>query len=120
MPLKRKPKKPRKQRIVIQTVRSTDLTLDEYRRSPELVNAALKVWNDPNFLLIWDVLKNESPVNQGFPVIGVQATDRVAHQSKIEGYHLALNNLEALKTLDEQSIPLEATFENPDKEQNAN
>lgn len=114
MPLKKaKPAKlPR--RIRIETVRSTDLTLEVWRRSPELVDAAMKLSNDPNFRLLMDMLRNESPVNYGLPQLGVQPTDRIAHQSKVEGYHLVLNNIEAAQRLENTSAPIEAVFENPD------
>ena len=111
--MKPKPKKlPRK--IRIETVRSTDLTLDDWRRSPELVTALLKLSCDPTFRLLVDMLRNESPVNYHLPQLGVQPTDRIVHQSKVEGYHLVLNNIEAAQEPEITGGAIEATFENPD------
>lgn len=87
------------------------MRLDEWQRSENLVTAATRVLSDPTMRVMLDVLRNESPVNFALPDQGVQATDRIAYQSKTEGYHLALNNLEAFAMLKTDAPLIEATFE---------
>jgi hypothetical protein len=100
-----------KERIQIRIVRSTELRLEEWRRDPALVSYAMGLFRDPRFHLLLDVLKTEAPSNYGLPSIGVTSDDRLAYASKIEGYHLALNNLESMTRLLEGAKHIEATFE---------
>jgi hypothetical protein len=110
--------RPRKQKptsaVTVQVVRSSDLTLEQWRKSEGLVSSLLALAKTPVFKTMMDVLRNESPVNLGLPKLGVQPTDRIVHQAQVEGYHLCLNNIEAMATVGPQSTTVEATFEDPD------
>lgn len=103
--------RPKKQKIAVQSVLTTEIRLEQWRSSPELVVAAQRLRKDPTFRAIMDVLRTESPANYGLPVTGVSPEDRCHHASKIEGYNLALNNLEAMFRFNQSLTPLEATFE---------
>ena len=103
-------------RIKVVPVFTTDITLEMWQRTPELVSEALRVSKDPAFKMMLDCMKASSPVHNGFPEMGTQLMDRAAHQAKTEGYHLALNNLEAMVTLAKVHERIEATFEDPDNQ----
>ena len=103
--------------INVQVVRSSDLTLEQWRKSEGLVSSLLTLSKTPIFKTMLDVLRTESPVNLGLPKLGVQPTDRIVHQAQIEGYHLCLNNIEAMITKGQESQTVEATFEDPDFQQ---
>lgn len=109
-----RPRKQKPQPVTVQVVRSSDLTLDQWRKSEALVSSLLALTKSPVFKTMMDVLRNESPVNLGLPKLGVQPTDRIVHQAQVEGYHLCLNNIEAMATPGAQSSTVEATFEDPD------
>lgn len=96
--------------IRIENTESSSLTLAEWRKAPEMVAEAKRLFSDPNFKLILRVMHNESPVNYGIPKVGIDATARLTHLGQIEGYHMALNNLEAFAVIQEENIPLESTF----------
>lgn len=118
MKTKRPRGRPRKVRptptINVQVVRSSDLTLEQWRQSEGLVSSLLTLSKQPIFKTMMDVLRTESPVNLGLPKLGVQPTDRIVHQAQVEGYHLCLNNIEAMITKGAESRTVEATFEDPD------
>lgn len=105
-------------RIRIVDVRSSNLTLDIWQRSQELVTEAMRLAQDRTFKLMMDCLRNSSPVNYGLPDIGTNPMDRAALQAKTEGYHMALNNIEAMSQLLQRQDTIEAVFENPDENQN--
>lgn len=104
-------RKPAKTKIQVVSVQSTELRLDQWRSMPDLVLAAQRLRKDSTFRAIIDVLRTESPANYGLPLTGVSPEDRCHHASKIEGYNLALNNLESLCHVNPHTEPIEATFE---------
>lgn len=107
---------PKPLNIRIKVRPSRQLRLEEWQASEFLVSEGKRLLSDTAFQVALDVLRNESPVNYGLPDLGVQPTDRIAHQSKTEGYHLALNNIEALATFKVAQRHVEATFEPPEVE----
>lgn len=96
-------------RIEVKVMPSTAMKLTDWRMSPELVRYAKRLMDDPQFQILLSVLRNESPSNYGVPY-GATHDDRIAHACKAEGYHLALNNLEALAEEEKKPIHIEATF----------
>lgn len=102
---------PPKRTVVIEHLPSTELRLSDWQASTELVVSAQKLKRDPAFRTMLDVLRNESPANFALPITGMTADDRIAHASRIEGYNLALNNIDAMAHLNNTREPLEATFE---------
>lgn len=92
------------------------LTLAEWQSSESLVAEGQRLLADHGLRLALDMLRHESPVNYGLPVLGVAATDRIVHQARTDGYHLCLNNLEALGTLNLAEQPVEATFVLPESD----
>lgn len=101
------------QRIQITAVKSTKITLEQWRKDPSLVEQAKNLQASSAFRMMMDCLRSEHPCGIAFPAVGAQPTDRMALQSKIEGYELALNRIEAMATPYKISKPLEATFESP-------
>lgn len=85
------------------------LTLDEWRADEMMSGAASKVLNDATMKLMLQVLYNSSPAWEVLTL--ATPDDRIAQQCKIEGYTMALANLEALGKHQEMSLPLEATWE---------
>lgn len=100
-----------RRRIRVEVIRSTGLRLQDWQLSPELVSAANRVFNTTEFRMMLDCLRTECPANYGLPATGVTADDRVAHACKIEGYMMALNNLEAMCNQIKGETVIEATFE---------
>lgn len=86
------------------------LTLSEWRSNDALLKQAAKFLNDPQFRMMLDVLRNEHISNQ---VVSLDAKPeaRSALLARIEGYSMALTNLEAMGTQEVQEEALEATFE---------
>lgn len=85
------------------------LTLDEWRADEMMAGAAGKVLNDPTMRLMVQVLYNSSPAWEVLTL--ARPEDRVAQQCKIEGYTMALANLEALAKHQKMTMPVEATWE---------
>jgi hypothetical protein len=105
-------------RIKIVPVLSSNVTLEMWQRSEELVAEAMRLAQDRAFKLMLDCLRNSSPVNYGLPDVGTNPMDRAALQAKTEGYHMALNNIEAMSQLLQRQDRIEAVFENPDEQTN--
>lgn len=101
----------KKRRIRVQVVRSTGLRLADWQASAELIGAANRIFATQEFRMMLDVLRTESPANYGLPPTGVTSDDRVAHACKIEGYMMALNNLEAMCVPVKGETIVEATFQ---------
>lgn len=90
---------------------SNTINLSEWRGEKSLVSSAIKVWNTPDFQMMMDTLKNEHPAWMVFNPTTVNNDMRAAHQGKVEGYTLAIANLEAMRTY-KRTVELEApTFE---------
>lgn len=91
------------------------LTLDEWRRQEQMVLESRALARNLTYRAQMDVLRNSHPCHTLFSPIGVNPNDRIVHQSKIEGYELCLNNLEAMTRPFKHAKPLEATFEAPEE-----
>lgn len=100
-----------KEKLVIRQINPSTMTLDDWRKTPSLVTEAHRIFSDPFFKAMIEVMKNESPVNYVTPKIGAQTSDHLLHLGHIEGYQTALNNFEAFKKPFENHEPIEATFE---------
>lgn len=96
--------------VKIRVVPSTQMRLNEWCGSPEMVKAARKVLDSREFQAMLAVLRNENPSNYGLQP-PASAEDHIAHAYKATGYALALNNLEALGALASKRAKIEATFE---------
>jgi hypothetical protein len=90
---------------------SPDLRLTTWRENEPLVAEWAQIVKLPIFRVMLQTLKNESPLHYGEEKPG--ADGKILRLGTIEGYQLALNNLESLATLAQQQKPLVATFEPP-------
>ncbi len=72
---------------------------------------AQKTLAEPNVRLLLDVLRNSSPANEVMfeRDLGVRAVK----QAQIEGYMMALNNLESLGVFEQPRPELESEFRDP-------
>lgn len=86
------------------------IRISEWRTSPELVKMAAETLRQPNVRQMLDCLRNE---HLGFISTPLDAsTDVVAAlQRQAEGYQQALNNFEALGSIEKPSVTVEPTFE---------
>lgn len=100
----------KREQVRVRVVASTQMRLDQWQASPELVKAARKLLDSREFQAMLAVLRNENPSNYGLRP-PASDSDHVAHAYKSTGYALALNNLEALGVLERRRGALEATFE---------
>lgn len=100
----------RKTRVNIIQRESSKIRLHEFRSDKGLVGVAQKVHADPNFRLMLDVLKNESPAHWGLPRLS-GTEQRAGVQALVEGYQLALANLEAMAVFRKTVELDEPTFE---------
>lgn len=97
-------------KIEVIRVESANLTLEQWRKTPSLITAAMKLCNDPTFKMMMDVMRNESLTNYVPRKEGENANADLQTLGKIRGYQLALNNLESFVTPLNQSKPLVASF----------
>lgn len=98
-----------KPKAQIQLIHSSTITMDQWRSSPELVTYARQLFATPQFQTLVSVLRNESPTSWGLHT-GSTHDDQIAHSYRGAGYHLCLNNLEALAIYESKPELLEATF----------
>lgn len=103
----------KKPKIVVKKVKSTALTLNQWRQNTDLTTYAMSLHQDPRFEMLLQVLANESPVNY---VREGDATQIIRALGRIDGYHMALNNLAAFSEPLVEKGEVEATFESPMKE----
>lgn len=89
---------------------SHSLSLGEWRAEKTLVASAGKIWADPDFQMMMQVLNNEHPAYTVFNP-EVRADVRMAHQAKCEGYTLAISNLKAMRVFSERVELEQPTFE---------
>lgn len=101
-------------RVVLR--QASTLTVAEWRGMPSLVTAAQKVFADPNFKAMVEVLRTDAPHNYGMIFKGAQPMEYAQRVGEIEGYLKCLNNLEAMALPLEVSEMPPATFEPPEKE----
>lgn len=106
--------KPRVKFLLIRRF-SSRLRLAEYRSQENLVKTAQKFLIDPEFQPMLDVLRNEAPSKW---MLRDEATteDRAVLQAKIEGYELAIANLEAMGVFRTMKEAPEPTYEQPEEE----
>lgn len=100
--------KPEQRTVAVPEAQS--VSLPDWQRSAALVTEARKLFASPFWRLARTVLLANHPINYHLPATGATETDRVAHQTRCEGYNLALNTLDSLSTYNERATPLEATF----------
>jgi len=107
---------------VIEVVRrsSVKLRLAEWRSDPNLVNDAARIVGSESFQCMLDVLKNESPANLCLPLDATMEA-RSNLQCRIEGYAMALANIEAMAKVQKQYDTLVPEFapEEPPEQQTA-
>lgn len=89
-----------------------DVTLEEWRKNEQLVAEMAHIARQPVFQAMMQTLRTENPVN--YVSTTAQPHDSIKHLGQIEGYQMALNNIEALGKLAKQQEPLVATFEAAD------
>lgn len=93
---------------------SVGLSLKQWQTDDELVKLAKELSASTIFLAMLDVLRTESP--GGWVLLkGLSDSDRLVQLGRIEGYQMALNNIDALSNRIPVRVPLEATFE-PEEE----
>src|SRR5689334_8194299 len=107
--------KPKRQQIVM--VQSTQMRLETWCASPDLVKIARKLLELPELQTMISVLRNESPSSYGLSM-GASHDDHLAHAYKNEGYFMAINTLERMGELVKVKGILEATFEAEPPRQN--
>lgn len=106
--------KPAPLRVNVISREASKLRLQEWRQDAKLCGTAEAVFQNPNVRLMLDVLNNESPVNY---VGGTPTPDeKILRLGVIQGYHLAINTLEAMAQFKQPDEQLTPTFEPEDKE----
>lgn len=90
-----------------------DFTLSDWRKNAALVSSAMSLSTNKTFKLQVEILRNESPSHIVLQ-LGVSPNDRIVMQARIEGYELALNNLEAFSKPLKLADRLQSTFEAPE------
>lgn len=105
-----KPKAPRP-RIVLVRTDSRQLTLGMFRDDENLVSQWQFLAGQPVMQAMLQVMRNEAPAHwlHDLPT----GDEKILQLGRIQGYEMALNNLEALASLVKPAAPLVATFENP-------
>jgi hypothetical protein len=103
-------KKKRPVKLEVVRVGSHKLRLSEWQKDRELVGMAQRTMLNPDLQMMIQVLQNEHP---GWQVLHPLSPEiaRACQQSRIEGYTMALANLEALCRFNEPQQQLDATFE---------
>lgn len=109
-PALKQPSRPKRQ------YHESTIGLEDWQKDESLVSLAADVLADPRTAQMLSVLRAESPANYGLPPLGVSFEDRASFQARIEGYHLCLNNFEALGKLSVVPTESEPTFEAPEPE----
>lgn len=84
------------------------MTIDMWKTNKEHVTLAQKTLSEPSVRILLDVVRNSSPANE--VMIERDLGVRACQQAKIEGYMMALNNLEALGIFEQPREELESEF----------
>lgn len=100
----------KKRPIAVRVVPHTQLKLEQWQQSPELVKSARKLLETNEFQIMLAVLRNENPSNYGIRGYGATHDDHVAHAFKAAGYSQCLANLESMAFDWKPPVELEATF----------
>lgn len=103
----------RPQPIKLVPVNSLDLNMQAWRENEDLVKAWARLLRDPIVQSVIQTLRNESPLNYGVEM--PTPDSKILRLGVIEGYQLALNNIEALANIAKKHQPIEATFEASEK-----
>ena len=94
---------------------SWSITVDQWRGSEQMVLESIALARNLTYRAQLDVLHNSHQCHTLFTPIGVNPTDRIVHQARIEGFELCLNYLESMAKPLKKHAPLEATFADPDQ-----
>jgi len=102
--------KPKSLKIELVRRDTSKLRLHEFQADEALTSKAAIALSDQWVSLMLQVARNESPANY---CLNMSATteERAAYQSKIEGYNMALANLEAMVVSRKIQVLQEPTFE---------
>lgn len=101
-------------KVTVVRTDAADLTLEAWRANEQMVADFNRFGNQLVYRAMLQTLRNESPLHFFDEAPGPDA--KIRRLGIIEGYQLALNNLEALGVLAQESKMPEATFENTDTE----
>lgn len=99
---------PKEVRLIVLSRDPCRLRLDEWRSSKEHVAIARKVLSDPSLRLMLDICRTEHPASQ--LLLNAELSERAVQQARIEGYHMCLNNIEALGSFQAPTQALESEF----------
>ncbi len=92
------------------------LTLERWQGSDQLTAEMARIASEPIWRAFVQMMRNESPSELKLPQLGTPRDDRAALQAQIEGYMMAMNNLEAASRFNEPIMDLpQATF--PDEQE---
>jgi hypothetical protein len=93
------------------------MRLSQWQSKKGFVKSAQELSKNDTFMLLVEMLKEESPLNLPLPPQGVSADDRGHRLGLIEGYNLCLKNLQASYTMPQlPPEPLRARFRPPEPE----
>lgn len=106
----RKPKVRTEVRLETKLVDLGDLTSDSWRRAPQNVAAANKLFNDPTLKMILAVMANETPMHDRVRPFGSSGEDVFRSYGEQTGYLHALAKLQSFALLIEDTKELEAEF----------
>ena len=101
-------------RVMVLNREPFKLALSEFRADKNMAAMAEKVVGNPNFRLMLQVLYNSSPAWE--VMLSATTEQRAIQQARIEGYTMALANLESMSTHQMIQQRIEATYE-PEEEQ---
>jgi len=102
----RKPKTEVK--VVLLNREPTTLRLNEWQSDKALVGMAQKLFTNPDWRLMLQVLENEHPGGNVF--LDATIDMRAVHQGRCEGYSMALANVRAMCKFVESAPIIEETF----------
>jgi hypothetical protein len=102
--------KPEREVKVVMLVREpTTLRVHEWRADRQLVSSAGKLFTNPDFRLMLQVVENDHPANVVLPA--EQSIEmRAIFQARAEGYTMCMANLRALAKYEAPLVPLEEEF----------
>jgi hypothetical protein len=103
-----------RERVRLVRVDSPDLSLETWRASEQLVSEWGKVESQPIYRAFVQTMRNEAPVNT--MAEAPTADEKIRRLGVIEGYQLALNNLEAFGKLSQRTEMPESTFEKTEEQ----
>lgn len=103
--------KPKPDALVRYRNEPVKLTLEEFQKNEQLVTEAMKLTTFPIWRVMMAVMRNECLSNSyQFASVGVPIADRAVFQAQVEGYMMAINNLESMSSPLIEAAPVEATY----------